>query len=549
LALRNNALTINHVKEERENMKKILILLLSVTLIFSLTSCGGSSANKDFEVNVCIASEPMTIDPALNSSVDGAIMLQHSFEGLMKWVNDGKGNAIIDKGQAADYTVSDDGLVYTFTIRDDAKWSDGKPVVAGDFKYAWDRLVDPKTAADYGYIISDLNATWAAPDDKTFVVTLPNPCTYFLEICAFPATYPVREDIIKSAGDQWTFDPSTNIGNGPYKMSAWEHNSKITYVKNDQYYDYKNLGPAKINFYLMDDANAMLAAFNDGTLNFNEGYPIEEVDSLLASGQLKTAKYLGTYYVCFNTKDKIFKDPLIRKAFSLAIDRNFIVDQITKTGEKPADAYVPPGISDVDGPSGKDFRTVGGSFYSVKAADYDANVKEAQAALAEAGYPGGKGFPTVEYVYNTDSRHKAIAEALQQMWEEKLGVKVTISNEEWGTFLETRKNGDYQIARNGWISDFNDPISFIDMWHTGGGNNDAQYNNTTYDKLVDQVKSSTDNATRMTDMHKAEDILMKDNVVAPIFFYNQPYMVQGIDNWFYTPLGYFFFSYATPSDK
>jgi oligopeptide transport system substrate-binding protein len=530
-------------------MKKLLILLLSLCLVFGLTSCGGSTANKNFDVNVCFASEPQTIDPALNSSVDGAIMLQHSFEGLMKWVDDGKGNAVIGKGQASDYTVSADGLVYTFTIRSDAKWSDGQPVVAGDFKYAWDRLVDPKTAADYSYLISDLNAKWAAPDDKTFVVTLPNPVPYFLEICAFPAAYPVREDIIKSAGDQWTFDPATYIGNGPYKMSKWEHNSKITYVKNDQYYDFKNLGPASINFYLMDDANAMLAAFNDGTLNFNEGFPPEEVDSLLSSGQLKVAKYLGTYYVCFNTKDPIFKNPDIRKAFSLVIDRNFVVDQITKTGEKPANAYVPPGISDVAGPSGDDFRTVGGGYYSTAAADYDANVKEAQALLTKAGYPGGKGFPTVDYVYNTDARHKAIAEALQNMWQEKLGVKVNISNEEWGTFLETRKNGDFQIARDGWISDFNDPISFIDMWHTGGGNNDAQYSNPTYDKLVDAVKASTDNADRMTKMHQAEDIIMKANIIAPVYFYVQPYMVQGIENWYYTPLGYFFFGYATQTSK
>jgi oligopeptide transport system substrate-binding protein len=530
-------------------MKKILILLLSFCFIFGLTSCGGSTASKDFDVNVCFASEPQTIDPALNSSVDGAIMLQHSFEGLMKWVDDGKGNAIIDKGQASDYTVSDDGLVYTFTLRDDAKWSDGQSVVAGDFKYAWDRLVDPATAADYSYLISDLNATWAAPDDKTFVVTLPNPCPYFLEISAFPAAFPVREDMIKSAGDQWTFDPATYIGNGPYKMSAWEHNSKITYVKNDQYYDYDKLGPASINFYLMDDANAMLAAFNDGTLNFNEGYPPEEVDSLLGSGQLQVAKYLGTYYVCFNTEDPIFKNADIRKAFSLVIDRNFIVSQILKTGEKTADAYVPPGISDVAGPSGDDFRTVGGAYYSTNADDYAANVAEAKALLTKAGYPDGKGFPTVDYVYNTDARHKAIAEALQNMWQTELGVKVNISNEEWGTFLETRKNGDYQIARNGWISDFNDPISFIDMWRSGGGNNDAQYSNAAYDKLVDAVKASTDNATRMTKMHEAEDILMGDSVVAPIFFYVQPYMVQGIDNWYYTPLGYFFFGYATQTDK
>lgn len=529
-------------------MKKLLILLLSLALIFGLSGCGGGNQNEDFEVNICIASEPSTIDPALNSSVDGAIMLQHSFEGLMKWVDDGNGNAVIDKGQAAEYTVSDDGLVYTFTLRDDAKWSDGEPVTAGDFKYAWDRLVNPDTAADYGYIISDLNATWEATDDATFVVTLPNPCPYFLEICAFPATYPVRQDMIEEGGDQWTFDTATYIGNGPYKMESWEHNSKITYVKNDQYYDYDNLGPAKLNFYLMDDPNAMLAAFNDGTLNFNEGYPMEEVTTLLESGQLQVADYLGTYYVSFNVEDPVFKDAKVREAFTLAIDRSYITEKVTQTGEVPAGGFVPFGISDAAGPSGDDFRTVGGNYFDPSADAYEDNVAKAQQALADAGYPGGEGFPVVEYVYNTAANHQAIAEALQQMWQENLGVTVNIANEEWSTFLETRKNGDYQIARDGWISDFNDPISFIDMFQTESGNNDPQYSNPVYDQLVKDVKASTDNATRMEKMHEAEDILMQNWTVSPIYFYVQPYMEQGIDNWFYTPLGYFIFSYCTEAE-
>ena len=490
-------------------------------------------------------------------------MINHMFEGLIKWVDDGEGNAVSAPGQAESWekTVNDDGTVtYVFTMRDGIKWSDGQPVTAGDFEYSWKRLANPETAADYCYMIdmvkgyAEVSTGAADPDtlavtaldDKTLEVVLTYDCPYFLEIAAFPATFPVRQDMVEG-NDEWTYDVNSYIGNGPYKMQEWSHNAYINVVKNENYYDYENLGPDSIRFTLLDDANAMLAAFNSGELDFIENFPTDEMANYLASGEITIADYLGTYYVCFNTEDEVFSDPRIRKAFSLVIDRNYIVENVSQAGEVPATAYVPSGVNDAEGASGDDFRTVGGEYYSVAKEDYEANCEEARALLAEAGYPGGEGFPTVEYTYNTDDKHKAIAEALQSMWQEELGVTVTLSNQDWNVFLESRKQGDYQIARNGWIADYNDPCSFLDMWYTDGGNNDAQYSNPEYDAQIDAAKATSDPAERMTAFHAAEDILIgQDSVLAPIYFYTQPYMLaDDIDGMYYTPLGYFFFGYTS----
>ena len=526
------------------------------------TAAAGAEESGDFNIAVCLASEPQTIDPALNSAVDGAIMINHMFEGLIKWVDDGEGNAMLAPGQAESWekVVNDDGTVtYTMKMRDGIKWSDGKEVTAGDFEYSWKRLATPDTAADYCYMIdmvqgyADVAAGTADPDtlaikaidDKTLEIVLSYDCPYFEEIMAFPATFPVRQDMVEG-NDEWTYDPASYVGNGPYKMKEWSLKGYILAVNYTVYYVLANLGPESIRFTLLDDANAMLAAYKSGELQFIEEVPTDEIANYLASGEMDIADYIGTYYVCFNTEDEVFSDPKIRKAFSLAIDRNYIVENVTQTGEVPATGFVPSGVYDADGSSGDDFRTVGGEYYSVAEADYEKNCEEAKALLAEAGYPGGEGFPTVEYMYNTDDRHKAIGEALQNMWQTVLGVNVTLNNQDWNVFLQTRKDGDYQIARNGWIADYNDPCSFLDMWYTDGGNNDAQYSNKEYDAFIDAAKATSVQADRMKAFHDAEDLLMgTDSVHAPIYFYTQKYMMEeGIEGMYYTPLGYFFFGYT-----
>ena len=566
-----------------KNTKKFLALALASVMAVSVAACGSSSSTNDtsaadssttteaadttasadgYNLAVCLASEPMTIDPALNSAVDGAIMTNHMFEGLVKWVDNGNGEAELAPGQAESWekTVNDDGTVtYAIKMRDGIKWSDGKDVTAGDFEYSWKRLADPATAADYCYMI-DMVQGYAevadgsadkdtlgikAVDDKNLEITLSYDCPYFEEIMAFPATFPVRQDIVEG-NDEWTYSPETYIGNGAYKMVEWSHNAYILTEKSETYYDYEKLGPDTIKYTLLDDNNAMLAAFNSGELNFIMNFPTDEMANYLASGQITVAPYIGTYYVCFNTEDEVFSNPLVRQAFSLVIDRNYIVENVSQSGEVPATGYVPSGVYDAEGANGDDFRTVGGEYYSVSADDYQANCDKARELLAEAGYPNGEGFPAVEYMYNTDDRHKAIAEALQNMWQTELGVTVNLSNQDWNVFLKSRKDGDFQIARNGWIADYNDPCSFLDMWYTGGGNNDAQYSNPEYDALIDTAKATSDQTERMNAFHAAEDILIgQDSVLAPIYFYTNPYMLSdNISGMYYTPLGYFFFGYT-----
>ena len=566
-----------------KNTKKFLALALASVMAVSVAACGSSSSTNDTSaadsstttvaagttasadgdnLAVCLASEPMTIDPALNSAVDGAIMANHMFEGLVKWVDNGSGEAELAPGQAESWekTVNDDGTVtYAIKMRDGIKWSDGKDVTAGDFEYSWKRLADPATAADYCYMI-DMVQGYAevadgsadkdtlgikAIDDKNLEITLSYDCPYFEEIMAFPATFPVRQDIVEG-NEEWTYSPETYIGNGAYKMVEWSHNAYILTEKSETYYDYEKLGPDTIKYTLLDDNNAMLAAFNSGELNFIMNFPTDEMANYLASGQITVAPYIGTYYVCFNTEDEVFSNPLVRQAFSLVIDRNYIVENVSQSGEVPATGYVPSGVYDAEGANGDDFRTVGGEYYSVSADDYQANCDKARELLAEAGYPNGEGFPAVEYMYNTDDRHKAIAEALQNMWQTELGVTVNLSNQDWNVFLKSRKDGDFQIARNGWIADYNDPCSFLDMWYTGGGNNDAQYSNPEYDALIDAAKATSDQTERMAAFHKAEDLLIgQDSVLAPIYFYTNPYMLSdNISGMYYTPLGYFFFGYT-----
>ena len=237
----------------------------------------------------------------------------------------------------------------------------------------------------------------------------------------------------------------------------------------------------------------------------------------------------------------------VRKAFNLAIDRNYIVEMVTQAGEIPAGAWVPESVVDAEGTDGPDFREVGGDFWSTAEEDYEANCEEARALLAEAGYPNGEGFPETTYLYNTDDKHQAVAEALQQMWSTVLGVDVTLNNQDWNVFLETRSAGDYSICRNGWIADYNDPVSFLDMFMTDNGNNDAHYSNPEYDAMMTTVLSDSDAAGRMELMHQAETLLCEtDCAIAPLYYYSQPYMVSdNVHGMFYTPLGNFIFTYAT----
>lgn len=554
-------------------MKKIA-LLLALVLVFSVfaTGCGASDKDSnnrgsnettdnsnsatndkdadkqadsaDGEIVVCVGPEPDTIDPALNSAVDGATLLIHAFEGLMSLDE----NGVPVEAQAESYTISDDGLTYTFKLRDGLKWSDGKPVVAEDYVYAWNRAVDPETAADYSYMFDVIEGyeegklNVEAPDDKTIVVKLKAITPYFLELCAFPTYFPVRKDIVEAEPDAWATKPETYIGNGPYIMKEWVHDSHILFEKNPNYWNADAIIPETIKFLLMSDDNAILAAFENGDILLADSMPNDEIDAWKDREEFIIQPQLGTYYISFNTQREPLNDPRVRKALTLAIDREYICTQIGKAGQQPAGAFVPTGLSDAD-PT-KEFREVGGDYYDPSAEAYEANLEEAKKLLAEAGYPNGEGFPTLEYLYNEGSGHQQIAEAIQSMWKE-IGVNIELASQEWNTFLNTRKNGEYDIARNGWLGDYNDPISFLDMWTTDSGNNDAQWSNKEYDELIAKIKSSSDREERMKLMHEAEDILFEEYVLAPVYYYVDIYLKSPkLEGFYASPLGYKYFMYS-----
>ncbi|MDU4860420.1 MAG: peptide ABC transporter substrate-binding protein [Terrisporobacter othiniensis] len=536
--------------------KKIAVLLASAlamsTALAGCSNSGSGGSSKGVELNVNVGPEPATIDPAKNSAVDGATLINHAFEGLMKLDKDNK----IVEGQAAKYEVNKDETVYTFTLREGIKWSDGEQVKAEDFVYAWQRLVDPKTGADYNYMIDmvkNANEIMAgkkkpkelgikALDEKTVEVTLTTPTPYFLEVCAFPATFPVRKDIVEANADTWSTDPKTYIGNGPYVLKSWEHQSKMTYVKNENYYDLKKLGPDTINFVLMEDKNTMLSAYKNNEILFADDLPSEEIDAMKDKG-LVIEKQLGTYFLSINVKKEGLDNVKVREALSLALDRDYIVEKVAKGGQIPADSFVATGLTDADGKT--EFHENAKKWYDAK--DYKGNVEKAKKLLKEAGYENGKGLPSIELMCNPG--HEPIMEAVQNMWKENLGVNVTISSQDWNVFLETRKQGDFQVARDGWLGDYNDPVSFIDIWVTGGGNNNAQWSNKEYDKIVSEIKSTTDSKERYAKMHEAEDILAKDMPIIPIYFYTDLYLISDkLEGMYTSPLGYKYFMYCTVTE-
>ncbi len=546
--------------------KKIVALVLATAMMVSaFAGCGngaavssaaegtGSKAPASQSLSVSLGAEPATMDPALNQAADVTSVMNHLFEGLTRYSSDHK----IINAQAKEIKKSDDHKTYTITLRDDIKWSDGKPVTAGDFEYAWKRAVDPKTASQYVYIFDPvLNANEIAAgkmdkdklgvkatDDKTLVVTLRAPCAYFDELLSFTAYFPVRKDIVEG-NDSWTQDPKTYISNGAFKLKDWSHKESITLEKNPNYYDKDKIKLDTLKFVLLEDDSPRLAAYQNDEISFCYTIPVEEIATWQDKPDFKILPDLSTNYCIFNTSKKPFDDVRVRKAFSLAIDRNYIADKITKKAQAPAGAFVPTGLQDED--SSKQFREVGGDYISIKPEDYEKNVAEAKKLLAEAGYPDGKGFPSVEYITNPASLNNATAEALQNMWKTELGVNVTISQQEWSVFLDTRNKANFQIARGGFGVDFNDAVSMLDLFVTNGGNNSGKYSNPEYDKLIEQIKATDDNKVRMPLLHQAEDILMRDMVVAPQTYRTRIVLLNPkVKGYYQSPMGFDFFMYAS----
>lgn len=572
--------------------KKLVSIMLVAAMALSVAACGSSKGNSaktdgteamassvsktpDNQISINLASEPQTIDPALNSTVDGGCMIVNSFAGLYTYDKDGN---LIPQLASDMPEVSDDGTVYTVKMIK-SQWSNGEEVTANDFVYSWNRVIDEKTAADYAYLFDiiarndDGSLAVEATDDYTLKITLTNPCPYFNDLMAFPTFFPVyQKDVEKADPDgknpgKWCQEAGF-VSNGAYTLKSWKHNESMVYVKNPKYYDADNVTMDEIHIMLSADDTATYAAYNSGDLDFVDTVPNDEISTLNGkNSDFHIIPNLGTYYVGFNVNDPIFDGKTVeqaesmRKAMNLLIDREFIVENVGQTGQVVADSFVPAGMSDGNGGV---FKTDDTSYYDATKTGAD-QVEEAKKLLESAGYTftdNGDGTykcdPAISMTFltNDDSGHVAVGESMQQDFA-LLGINMEIKSEDWNVFIEDRKSGNFTIAREGWLADYNDPINMLEIFTTDSGNNDMQLGKgdkpsdsapdwTDYNKLIKEIRTTSDFSKRVDLMHQAEDMLMDTGAVMPIYYYNDIYMLKSnIKGIYSTIYGMKYFMYAT----
>ena len=460
--------------------------------------------------------EPETLDPAIITGQPEGRIVNALFEGLCAYDENGQPSP----GVAESWEISPDAKTYTFHIRPNAKWSDGSPLKASDFVDSWYHTLKPETASQYNYQLYPIKnaqafaegkiATFSevgvhAVDDLTLRVDLENPTSYFLQLCAFPTLHPLPVDLIKRVGDDWV-KPANIISNGAFTLETWRINDKIRLRKNAQYWDSANVALETIDVLPISDANVAFNFYASGLadLMMDKGLaPPALLEDLKKRPDFHAAPFLGIYFLRYNCERGPFKDERVRTAFSLAVDKKRIVDKITRAGELPASGFVPPGIPGFHGTDGLPF-----------------DPAQAARLLAEAGFPAGKGFPNVNYLYSKSELNEAIAVELQNMWRDSLGVNVNLVRQEWKVYLNSLSLLDYDIARSSWVGDYADPNTFLDMFLTGGGNNRTGWSSTAYDTLLATASRELNPSRRFEILREAEDLLVKNAIpVCPIYYY------------------------------
>lgn len=500
-------------------MKRKILLLLSAALLF-IQGCAPPGRRDDLVfIN---GAEPETLDPALITGQPEGRIVNALFEGLLRF--DRHGRSI--PGVASSWEISPDRMTYTFHLRPDARWSDGRPVTAGDFVGSWRRTLDPATASAYSYQLFSVQGAEEfansgggaagkspdfssvgvrAPDDRTLVVRLRQPTPYFLDLCAFPTLYPVRIDLIARYGDNWV-KPGRLVGNGAFVLEDWRINDSVRLAKSPLYWDAANVFLRSVRILPISKANVAYNFYAAGQadLIMDKGLaPPSLLDALKVRPDFHAAPFLGTYFLRFNCAKGPFTDVRVRKAFSMALDRKRLTTKITRAGETDALSFVPPGIPGYEAPSG-----------------LPENAVEARRLLAEAGYPGGKGFPLTTYLYSEGELNEGMAIELQSMWKEVLGVTVQPARQEWKVYLNSLGSLDFGIARSSWVGDYPDPNTFLDLFLSGSGNNRTGWSSPTYDRLIGEAAAESDPVRRFAILRRAEEFLMrKEAPIAPIFFY------------------------------
>ncbi len=488
-------------------------LILSA-LALLLASCGPTEPRADFPF--LNGTEPETLDPAIiTGQPEGRIALA-LFEGLT--ARDPA--ARIVPGVAKRWEISPDGRTYRFHLRADARWSNGDPVTAPDFVRSWERTLDPATASEYAYQLFYIHNAEAfnagtlrdfarvgvhAPEVRTLEVQLDHPTPFFLDLCAFPTLLPVHGPSVAKYGDDW-IKPGRLVSNGAYQLEDWRVNHRVRLRANPYYWDRARVGLRVVDILPTSQANTAFNLYYTGAadLILDKGLvPAVLLRELRQRPDFHASPFLGSYFYRFNVTRKPFHDPRVRKAFALAVDKQRLVDKVTRGGERIADSLVPPGIPGYTSPRGLGF-----------------DPAAARRLLAEAGYPGGKGFPRVSLLYNTSEQNEALATEIQDMLASNLGVHVQLLQQEWKVYLNSMSSLDYDFCRASWVGDYNDPNTFLDMFVTGGGNNRTGWSNAAYDALIRAAARELDPKKRMAIFQKAETILCRDELpILPIYDY------------------------------
>ena len=503
-----------------------LALLLCCAAALLTAGCGVEQPSRPADTFAfALGSDPETFDPgSMSGSVEGDVAYQ-LFEGLLSPAAD---DGPPEPGVAERYDLSADGRTYTFHLRPDARWSNGDPLTAEDFDYAWRRVLKHKIAADYINLFRLVRGAAeyeATPTNEallglrvegptTFVVELAQPVAYFPELVSFYPMFPVHRGSIEKWGEQDAFKPEHIVSNGAYKMEAYLRRLRIDATLNPHYWGRAEVAVKQISLLIIEDEAARVNAFDDGRLDWVNQLPSNQILSLRTRDTFRRTEMLGTYFLRFNVTKPPFNDPRVRHALSLAVDRELLCRCTLSDLYKPATGMVPslPGYPASD------------------AVRYDPD--EARRLLAAAGFPGGKGFPTVAYLYNTSENHKIVAEGLQDIWKSELGIEVQLVNQEWKVYLDALKRLDYDIARGGWIGDYVDPNTFLDLWRTGDENNHTGWSDAGFDGLIDKAAQTPDPAARLTVLHAAEAILLRELPVMPIYNYAEFHLLRrDIDGW------------------
>ena len=512
------------------NTKKILFIF---TLIITI-SCNRQNSiidpTRDIIINM--GSEPVTIDPTLNSiGVVGTYIL-HAFEGLTKI---DKNNNIVP-GVAEKWDISDDGLIYTFYLRTNAKWSDGKPVTAKDFEYAWKRALDINLDSPYSYMLEIIknakninlgtmdieNLGVEAIDDNTLKVILETPSLYFLDFLAYSGVFlPLRKDIIEKYGDKWTLKPKTYVCNGQYILKEMIKDEKIVFEENPFYYDKNEIIAKRLTFIPSADVFDMVEKIKTNELHFSALEPSPgEIEYLMKNNYIKANEAIGTIYLELNITNKSLNDKRVRQALSLAIDRKYLVNQVIKGTQIPAGAFVPPAIKG----SSFYFREESSNFINID--KHDENIIKAKELMAKAGYPNGENYPTLELKVSPGLFYE-VGKAIQKMWKDNLNIDIDLIEEEFPATLLSLTKKKYQIARMGWTGDYYDPMTMLDVMVSYGGVNHSGFSNAKYDELITEAKTIyTNNHLRMENMKQAEAILLDEMPIIPLYYRADSFIVS-----------------------